>query len=45
MEILKLLDLSNRVKSYEIHDYKRWSDGFYYRLQVVFTDESVLFAR
>ncbi len=45
MEILKLLDRSNRVKSYEIQDNKRWPDGFYYRLRVVFTDESVLFAR
>ncbi|MBF0103222.1 MAG: hypothetical protein HQK77_20165 [Desulfobacterales bacterium] len=45
MEILKLLDRFNRVKTYEIQDYKRWSDGFYYKLRIVFIDESVLFAR
>jgi len=45
MEILKLLDRITEIKSYEIQDYKQWSDGFYYRLKVVFTDESVLFAR
>jgi hypothetical protein len=45
MEILKLLDGINRVKRYEIEDYKQWSDGFYYRLKAVFTDESVLFAK
>jgi len=45
MEILKLLDRSSLVKSYEIQDYRQWQDGFYYRLKVVFADESVLFAR
>ncbi|OQX23915.1 MAG: hypothetical protein BWK80_23440 [Desulfobacteraceae bacterium IS3] len=45
MEILKLLDRAAGVNTYEIQDYKRWSDGFYYRLKVVFADKSVLFAR
>ncbi len=41
MEILKLLDRAAGVNTYEIQDYKRWSDGFYYRLKVVFADKSV----
>jgi hypothetical protein len=32
MEILKLLDRITEIKSYEIQDYKQWSDGFYYQL-------------
>ncbi|MBF0228938.1 MAG: hypothetical protein HQK63_05040 [Desulfamplus sp.] len=45
MEILKLLDSSTLINNYDIQDYKHWSDGFYYKLKVVFVDESVLFAR
>ena len=45
MEILRLLDRLKCVKDYEIQDYKRWTEGFYYRLKILFTDDSVLFAR
>jgi len=45
MEILRLLDRLKCVKDYEIQDYKRWTEGFYYRLKMLFTDDSVLFAR
>ncbi|KPA15289.1 hypothetical protein MHK_004513 [Candidatus Magnetomorum sp. HK-1] len=45
MEILKLLENSNFIKSYEIIDYRRWSDGLYYKLKIIFINDSVLFAK
>ena len=45
MEILRLLDQADWVDSYDVQDYRRWSDGLYYRLKIQFTDSSVLFVR
>ncbi len=45
MEILRLLDQSGWIKKYEVSDYKQWQGGFYYRLKVIFSDNSALFAR
>jgi hypothetical protein len=45
MEILRLLDQADWVKSYEIQDYRQWEGGFYYRLKIVFENQSPLFVR
>jgi len=45
VEILRLLDKSDHIKEYQVTDYRRWTDGFYYKLKINFTDNSVLFAR
>lgn len=45
MEILRLLDRSERIKTYEVSDFRQWQGGFYYRMKIVFSDKSVLFAR
>ncbi len=37
MEILKSLDQSDRIERYEVQDYKRWLDGYYYRFRITFT--------
>jgi hypothetical protein len=31
MEILRLLDQISWIASYEVQDFRRWEDGFYYR--------------
>ncbi len=45
MDILRLLDQANLIQDYEIQDFRRWSGGMYYKLKIVFIDESILFAR
>jgi hypothetical protein len=45
MEILQLLENSGWIHSYEIQDFRQWSDGFYYRLRIIFSDGSLLFAK
>jgi hypothetical protein len=45
MEILRLLDSADWISRYEIQEYRRWAEGFYRKIKVVFVDESVLFAR
>lgn len=45
MEILRLLDQAEWIKAYEVSDYRQWQGGFYYRLKIVFSDNSALFAR
>ena len=34
-----------QVKAYEIQNYRKWTGGFYYKLKIVFANESLLFAR
>jgi len=45
MDILRLLDQANWVKNYDIQDFRQWSGGLYYKLKIVFIDQSILFAR
>jgi hypothetical protein len=45
MEILRLLDSADWISGYEIQEYRRWADGFYRKIKIVFADNSVLFAR
>lgn len=45
MDILRLLDRSPWVKHYEFQDFQQWPEGCYYKLKIVFTNQSVLFAR
>lgn len=45
MDILRLLDSSGWIDGYEIQEYRRWADGFYRKIKIVFADQSVLFAR
>jgi len=45
VEILSLLENLNCIKEYKIIDYKKFTDGFYYKIQIFFTDESILFAK
>lgn len=45
MEISRLLDESDWIEGYEIQEYRRWSDGFYRKIKIIFVDKSVLFAR
>lgn len=42
---MKFLDGNAFIESYEIQDYRHWENGFYYKLTVIFTDDSVLFVR
>lgn len=45
MEILKWLDASPAVRSYQVLDFKTFGDGRYYKLKVEMVDRSVLHAR
>lgn len=45
MDILRLLDSSDWIYGYEIQEYRRWEDGFYRKIKIIFADQSVLFAR
>lgn len=45
MSILTSLDQSPIVRSYVVHDYRRWSSGSYYRVSVWLKDSSVLHIR
>jgi len=45
MDILQLLDQSDWVERYEIQDFQQWNGGYYYKLKIVFHDQSILFAR
>ena len=45
MEILRLLDASPVVQDYEVLDFKTFGDGWYYKVEVEFEDDSVLHAR
>ena len=45
MEILRLIESSNWITDYQIIDYRKWIDGFYYKLKITFIDESVIFAK
>jgi len=45
VDILRLLEQNPSTKNYQIQDYRRWSDGFYYKLTIHFDDGSELHAR
>ncbi len=45
MKILKLLDNSSVVYSYEIKDFKTFSDGFYIKIEAVLKNKTLLFIR
>ena len=45
MEILKLLDNSTAVARYDVLEFKQWQVGFYYKIRVFLTDETMLFLR
>ncbi len=45
MEILKWLDQANGIEHYEVQDFRQWAGGSYYKIKVVFIDQSTLFAR
>ena len=45
MDILQLLDQSDWIERYEIQDFRQWNGGLYYKLKIVFHDQSILFAR
>jgi hypothetical protein len=45
VEILRLLDASPVVQDYEVLDFKTFGDGWYYKVEVEFEDDSVLHAR
>ena len=45
MEILKLLEGSPVVKSYQVLDFKALEEGWYFKIKVDLTDGSVLHAR
>ena len=40
MDILRLLDASSWKDGYEIQEYRRWTDGFYRKIKIVFADQS-----
>ncbi len=44
-EIFRLLDDNKVVSSYEILDFRKKQLGFYLKLQIIFNDQSILFAR
>jgi hypothetical protein len=44
VEILRLLEDSSVVQSYEVLDFKTFADGWYYKIEVQFEDDSVLHA-
>ncbi len=45
MDILQLLDQADWIERYEIQDFRQWNDGLYYKLKIVFQNQSILFAR
>jgi hypothetical protein len=45
MEIFKSLNLSDIIKDFEVSDYRRWQDGYYFKLKITLKDNTVLFAR
>ena len=45
MEILKWLDQADGIEHYEVQDFRQWAGGLYYKIKVVFIDQSTLFAR
>jgi len=45
MDILKLLNLEDRIRHYEVRDFRQWPGGLYYKLKIVFSDQSILFVR
>jgi hypothetical protein len=40
LDILRLLDSSGWIDGYEIQEYRRWADGFYRKIKIVFADQS-----
>lgn len=42
MEILGLLSRLKFVKTYEVVDYEKWSSGFYYKIKLIFKNDSEL---
>ena len=45
MEILKLLENSDNIDSYTILDFRKWKDGFYYKLKISFKNSSQLYVK
>ncbi|KJR43797.1 hypothetical protein MCHI_000303 [Candidatus Magnetoovum chiemensis] len=45
MQILKLLDKCDIVISYDIIDFKRWENGFYYKAKIALKDKCLLYAK
>ena len=45
MQILKLLDTSPVVASYEVLDFKAWDSGSYVKLKIAITNDTILHAR
>lgn len=44
MEIIKFLDQSEFIEDYRILEFRNFPSGRYYRLEIVFTDQSILHA-
>lgn len=45
MKILRLLDSSPVISSYEIKDFKKFPDGFYIKVEATLSNKSLLFIR
>lgn len=45
MTISRLLEEAPVVKEYQVLDYRKWQDGFYYKVAVTLKDDTLLYAR
>lgn len=45
MEILKLLDQTTWIESYDVIDYRKWNEGYYYRIKIQIENNTLLFVR
>ena len=45
MEILKWLDSSKIIKSYDVVDYRNWNTGRYFKITIHFKNNSILYAK
>ncbi len=45
MDMLRYLENSSFIKSFEVTDFKRWEKGQYLNLKIEFIDNSVLFVK
>ena len=45
MQIFRLLDESSVVTSYHVLDFKKWHDGYYFKISIVLVNDNQLFIR
>ncbi|HHC24691.1 MAG TPA: hypothetical protein ENK58_04645 [Desulfobacterales bacterium] len=45
MEIFKSLNSSDAIEGFEFLDYKKWKDGYYFKLRITLKDNTVLFVK